>query len=254
MPAPAPCSAKALRAAGPAGVLALQRAAGNRAVAALLREEKPAPPPPTTTAPATPHVCGPDIDAALTKVFGKIQDDFRVASTWDKREACTNLHVPPMAIMAWDVVDLFLPHTSWVNNTMGCAVPTGPEGIEDPAGCSNSVWAGGHCHLAGTANYGMFGIVQKLCSDFRQTDSWFWQPIGDMYSESATRNLIGMYKTIDWDDSGPPVSWALATYRGGPTGRPDSGNRDACSRCGGPATTRTFDYSWSPIHGNLWTH
>jgi hypothetical protein len=214
------------------------------------------PPPSTTPVPATapPHVCGPDIDGALTNVLVKVQKDFHVASTGDKRTACTNLHIPPMAIMAWDIHDLFLPNTSWVNNTMGCAVPSGSGGIEDPQACTNSVWAGGHCHLAGTANYGMFGIVQKLCSGFRETDSWWWQPVADMYSESATRDLIGIYKTIDSDDSGPPEEWAIATYRGGPTARPASGNRDSCSRCGAAATTRVFDYSWWPIHGRLWTH
>jgi hypothetical protein len=160
----------------------------------------------TSTAPpgATPHICGPDIDDALTNVWTKIQRDFHAASAWDKRTACTNLHVPPMAVMAWDVLDLFLPHTSWINTTAGCAAPSAGGDVEDPSACTNSVWAGGHCHLAGTANYGTFGIVQKLCNDFRATDSWWLQPAANMYSEGATRNLIGAYKRVHFDDPVPP--------------------------------------------------
>jgi hypothetical protein len=184
-------------------------------------------------------------------VLAKIQTDFRGASDWDKQSACANLWVLPMAIMAWDVLDLFLPHTGWINNTVGCATPQGASGVEDSAGCTNSVWAGGHCHLAGTANYGMFGIVMKLCSDYRATKPWYTRELVNPWSEGGVRNLIGAWKTIDPDDAGPPTNWALATYRGGPSARPAAGNRDGCSHCGGPATTRVFDYSWSPIHGSL---
>lgn len=323
---PAPRSAAALRAGGSAAALALQRTAGNRAMASILRGNRrrlsrcagpctcggecsdetreqdgpadpasgllnrrlqreaavpdggvvapapdtvgvtpspdagatPAPgvtqPAGTPPAPTTSHVCGPDIDQALTDVFVKIQNDFHDASLTDKRTACTNLHIPPTAIMAWDINDLFIRNTGWINTRRGCATPIGPDGVEDPRGCTNSVWAGGHCHLAGTVNYGMFGIVQKLCSDFRHTDSWWWQPVADMYSESATRDLIGLYKTVDRDDTGPPEDWAVATYRDGVRGRPSSGNRDGCSRCSATATNRVFDYSWWPVHGHLWTH
>ena len=206
---------------------------------------------PRAVLPPAPHVCGPDIDTALTNVLVKIQRDFAAAETGDKRMACWNLHIPPMAIMAWDILDLFLPHTSWVNNTVACATPLGAEGVEDPQGCTNSVWAGGHCHLAGTANYATWGIVQKLCFDFVEGDSWWMRPMVNWHTEGMTSGLISTYKALSTDDTGPPTEWAFATYRGGPTARPAHGNRDGCSRCGGPATGRVFDYSWSPIHGSL---
>lgn len=208
------------------------------------------------SSPPAPHICGPDIDRSLTNVLVKIQTDFAHADVWDKRTACENLHIPPMAIMAWDINDLFLQNTSWINSSSpGCATPLVSGEVENASGCTNSVWAGGNCHLAGTANYAMFGIVQKLCNDFREIDSWWWQPMANMYSEDATRDLIGLYKAIDpFDTSDRPIDWAVTTYRGGPTARPTTGNRSGCSRCGGGPTTRVFDYSWWPIHGRLWSH
>jgi hypothetical protein len=91
-----------------------------------------------------PRICGPDIDAPLTKVLDQITKDFGRADVWDKRTACENLHVPPMAIMAWDINDLFLPNTSWINSSSaGCATPLVSGEVENPSGCTNTVWAGG---------------------------------------------------------------------------------------------------------------
>ena len=169
----------------------------------------------------------PHINRQLTIVLSDIERAFADPSVpeWKRELACDNLVTPtPAAIMGWDIIDLFLPHTGWLR-TGRCGVPI--INTEDPAGCGNTVEVDGACHLAGTVNYAMYGIACRLCSDRHRKvlpvglDSW---TLGDM------KFWVGFYNVADTTGGGigPPTDWAAATYLGGPTGRPTSANRSSC--------------------------
>ena len=223
----------------------------QRAVVLRRRRKTSPEPEPEPTPPSPPtRSCGPDISRQLTIVLSDIQRAFADPSVpeWKRELACDNLVTPtPAAIMGWDIIDLFLPHTGWLR-TGRCGVPI--INTEDPAGCGNTVEVDGACHLAGTVNYSMYGIACRLCSDRHRKvlpvglDSW---TLGDM------KFWVGFYNVADTTGGGigPPTDWAVATYLGGPTGRPTSANRSSCPVVGCATAHSSFDFAWPPIRGSL---
>jgi Domain of unknown function (DUF4157) len=200
-------------------------------------------------------LCGPKIDSQLTAVLTKIQTDFRDPglSNWRKELACDNLTTPtPGAIMAWDILELYLPHTSWLRGGT-CGVPRTAGAIEDPAGCGNSVEVDGKCWLAGTVNYATYGVMCKLCSDRHRAS--YAPNFADQWTLTAMQTLVKAYNVADTVGGGidPPLQWATATYNGGPSGRPGrAGNRDSCPvGCKAAPGVSSFDYAWPPIHGDF---
>ena len=150
-------------------------------------------------------------------------------------------------VMAWDVDELFLPNTGWLDSYFrsgGCGSPRDPGCDTDPTRhhcetentCGNTVLVGGRCMLAGTANYAVYGKMFRLCSD-----EFFY------YWGFQMRNLIRLWKLVDWDDSGPPLAMANAAFDGTfPTLSAAAENRGSCTdRC---ATSRAgiFDFTWEP--------
>lgn len=242
---------------------------GNRELqrSVVMTRQTPTPPPPEPEPepepePAPTHICGPDIDSQLTSVWTRIQSTFAGWTNWQKYRNCAGLLpagpiVGVNPVMAWDIRDLFLPNTGWLHaspyvDSTGhrhCGVP-GPPPREDPANCSNSVRVGDQCHLAGTANYGTFGILCKLCHDHCRSNAWnpfVLCPAYFLFNESAMRSLIWLWKTVDRDDPGPPTDWAVATFNGGPRGRPATQNRPLCTgRCPFPSSRSSFDFIWEP--------
>jgi hypothetical protein len=222
----------------------------RRSVVVQTRGPAPVPPP----APPRPRArsCGPDIGSQLTAVLTEIQRAFNdpSLSEWRRELACDNLVTPnPAAIMGWDILDLFLPQTSWLRSGR-CGVPR--IGTEDPAGCSNSVEVDGKCWLAGTVNYAMYGIACRLCSDRHRRVL----PVGlDSWTQGDMELWVSFYNIADrmGGGIGPPRDWAVATYRGGPTARPArAGNRPSCPvGCTDPPSHTRFDFAWPPIRGPL---
>src|SRR5207247_9007149 len=120
-------------------------------------------------------ICGRRITSQAEAVFTKIQTTFAGWNAFQRYVACNSLITPPVAIMAWDIHQLFLPETQWLRDLPyhgPCGVPGAPP-VEDAANCSNSVQMGDKCYLAGTVNYGTFGIMCKLCYDDVLTNP-FW--------------------------------------------------------------------------------
>ncbi len=91
-------------------------------------------------------------------------------------------------INGWDTIPLFQGASDWLRTppvfdpkTNGpCASPSSSDhnntdpfadGHEDPDTCSDTVQVAGQCWLNGTVNYGTFGVMARLCSDFAKTDS-----------------------------------------------------------------------------------
>lgn len=214
---------------------------------------RPAGCPPCGAPSPSPHVCGPDIDAALTKVLGDMQAHFRGLGRWAKHWSCQWLITPPMARMAWDIRQLFLPKTGWLRMSPfrpACGhPPAAPSDVEDPATCSNSVRVGGKCNLAGTANYATFGIMARECHSYYSGSPalWSWKANIPSFTETGMKAYIGAYKTATSDDSGPPKEFAVATYKGGPSGRPSTENRSHCSAtCPSTHAPPAFTFVWEP--------
>lgn len=212
--------------------------------------------------------CGPDITMELANVFKNIQDKFN--SSWSDYQrssncACIVGQLIPLCnpIMAWDIRELFLPNTCWLYGN-SCQIrnrcgrpslgPCASDEIEnkDTSPCGNSVQVGNRCFLAGTVNYGTFGIMCKLCHDHAMrmlSKPWvlpYLNPL--LFTETGMKSFIWAFKKATGDDPGPPRDWALATYRSGPTGISGNENRKDCKdRCPSEcARKRPFDFVWEP--------
>jgi len=217
---------------------------------------QPTPPGPE---PAPPRSCGPEIGPQLTDVLTRIQNDFNdpAQSGWSKELACDNLVFPtPGAIMAWDILDLFLPHTGWLETGGPCGVPLNEADVEDPATCGNTVQIDNKCWLAGTVNYAMYGIACRLCSDrHRSALPPIIGPALDQWSLFDMQTWVRLYNIADQKGggTGPPLAWATATYLGGPSARPSAAsNRSSCPvGCTMPAAHSSFDYAWPGLRGSL---
>lgn len=204
------------------------------------------------------NVCGPDITASLSSVLTDVDRYFHgLGSWWEKRRSCMALDVDaPIAFvnpfMAWDVRQLFLPATSWLDLyyvSSGCGSPrnagcdTDPQRhlCEEAGTCGNSVVVGGRCMLAGTANYAIYGRMFKLCND----EFWPDFPRWDM------RAMINMYKALsvlfDSDDPEPPREMATAVFDGAfPTIPSSAENRAHCKGRCGKTHSGGFGFVWEP--------
>ena len=225
----------------------------RRATISLPAAPAPAPPTPVPVPPKPEpeNKCGPDITSALAATLTNVGSYFDALSGWQKRRSCMALTGDaPLAgvnpIMAWDVKELFLPNTWWLDSHFrlgACGSPRDPGCETDPtrnlcetAGtCGNTVLVGGKCMLAGTANYALYGKMYRLCADEFL-----------LYFRFQMRNLIRLYKLVDWDDSGPPLAMATAAFDGDfPTVPAEAENRAHCTgRCA--TSPAAFHFIWEP--------
>jgi len=210
----------------------------------------------TTPEPAPPRpqsICGPDITSTLSALYSSIEAYFRPLSSFQKRRSCMALDVDsPFAwvnpIMAWDTRELFLPDTGFLDSyftSSSCGSPRDAGCSTDPtrhlcetAGtCGNSVVVGGKCMLAGTANYGTYGKMFKLCHDEFSPDFPRW----DM------RAMINLFKALSLDDPEPPREMATAVFDGAfPTLPAATENRGYCTGRCGRTHSGSFDFVWEP--------
>jgi hypothetical protein len=147
--------------------------------------------------------------------------------------------------MAWDVEDLYLPNTRWLDSYFrrkGCGSPRDPGCDTDPyrhkceksGTCGNSVVVGGKCMLAGSANYGLYGKMWRLCHDY----------FPYAYPRWGMTTLVGAYNILD---SPAALAMAQAVFDGAyPTVPDKAASRAECTgRCdlthGG-----MFDFIWEP--------
>ncbi len=234
-------------------------------------------PPPTPPVPPTPEnkVCGPDVSAETARVWRQVQSDFGGWSFGQKEASCRYLIQPVVPnpgtgrwglnIDAFDTLGLFLNTAGWTQRPPyhpPCGVP-GSLGNpcnnrdplhEDPNRCSNTVKIGSGCWLTGTANYGTYGVMMKLCYDWVTSPAArlilpfaIQQMLSSAFSYSTMVALISAYKLYDRENPALPVAWSSATYLGGPSSSPSGGNRPGCqTTCSVPFSTPAFDYVWEP--------
>jgi hypothetical protein len=243
-----------------------------RAVDIKVEPISPPPKKPPEKPPEVQYICGSDISAPLATVFRKIQATFVSWSDWQRNMCCFGLiqWIPGIVnpIMAWDIKELYLPNTDWLYDkpfclrfgipaTCHCGLPAtgtpGTSSIENAktSPCGNSVQVSNKCFLAGTANYGAFGIMCRLCYDnsIRMLKKpWILPHLNPLwFTESYMKFLIWSYKKVTGDDPGPPIEWAVATYKGGPGGVSGTENRRHCTgRCSTPYSGKPFDFVWEP--------
>ena len=143
-------------------------------------------------------------------------------------------------------------------------------GHEDGATCSNTVQVAGKCWLNGSVNYGTYGVMVKLCSEFAADDLFipnfrsanpFDQPlklnpvVRAIYSLTWATMLIKAYKRFGDNPEGAiiPVAWTVATFRGGPGATPGiPGNRPKCNcKPGLTGNIVSWDYVWEPLKPRL---
>lgn len=220
-----------------------------------------------------PGTCGPDVTREFQAILTRVQADFASWSTTDQERACRRILIPvqmprytpgtsPMDfvrsaadINGWDILPLFQGASGWLRDPAvvaeGCAVltstgnPADPfdDLHEDPIRCPNTVQVGTECWLNGTPNYGLYGIMVRLCHDAF--------PVQFAFALEMAIGLIRAYKSAGShpEDAADPIRWVRATYSGGPTATPTGpGNRTHCA-CGCSLTGRIvpWDYVWEPV-------
>ena len=242
----------------------------NRRV--IIKTIAPLPPPPAPVCPQCPEdprtpgcppcppieptpderICGPDITSSLTTMLGTVEPWFRGLTGFQQDRSCMALGPAGFLVgvnpgMAWDTRELFLPNTSWLDSyflSSSCGSPRDPGCPSDPTrllcetvgSCGNSVVVDGKCMLAGTANYALFGKMCRLCHDY--TGRW---------NRWDMRAIIGVWKTVDWDDSTPPKEVASAAYDGTFPAVPAAAeNRSSCAGRCGRTHGGAFDFIWEP--------
>lgn len=165
----------------------------------------------------------------------------------------------------------------------GGGLPRGfSDPCEDPATCGFTVQMGSSCWLSGTVNYGTYGIMMKEAYKWCGTQrtrllgllptalllsaispsagiAYIRSSMDDheiaaaflkeLFSAASMVIYAGGYKL--WDKESPlnAVSWALATYNGGPGGKAAGSNRPGCGT-GCAETGAAFagwDYVWEPV-------
>jgi hypothetical protein len=238
----------------PGGVADPQPAATDAGVPEQIRDPSEslpggvAYPPPAPT--ATPRrICGPDITGSLTTMLATVEPWFKGLGLLERATSCAALGSGGILLgvnpfMAWDIRELFLPDTGWLDpyfrlrscgspRNTGCDTDPTRHLCETAGSCGNSVVVDGKCILAGTANYALFGKMCRLCHDYTGLTSRF-----DM------RTKIGLYNIFD---PTPPTEVALAAYDGTfPSVPAAAANRGACTGRCGETRGGSFDFIWEP--------
>jgi hypothetical protein len=243
--------------------------------------------------PAENWVCGPDVTQQIANTWTKVQSDFKALTLRQKINACNTILIPFQFkndgtgiptdldelkakirsfadIDGWDTIPLFQGSSEWLRSapvydplTKGpCATPGSKGDLadvwdpkhEDPDTCSNTVQVSDQCWLNGSVNYGTFGVMVRLCSDFaRSTFPLNLSPaLLTVYSLTWAETLIKAYKKFGANPEGAivPLAWTQATFNGGVRGVPTiPGNRPKCKctcGCSGDPGTTTWDYVWKP--------
>ncbi|MFK7766267.1 MAG: hypothetical protein AB8B55_03415 [Mariniblastus sp.] len=233
------------------------------------RSSSVTPTPPGGAAPAS-FACGVDV---TDKTKGAIRATKAMFARWndsDKHEACESLYSFSTGAIAWDILELHQQVTSDTINS-GFRPACATSGAS-PA-CGSSVTVDGSCHFAGSANYVIFGVMCRLCTDHyrRMINSASWYEIFDKDSylqgiRSLNRNgmlgLIDLYKKyvplLRLESPAGNIDaakrWSMAGYDGWPNGvATPAGDRTNCTlTCPVITSIPQFRVSWYP-HSNAYS-
>jgi hypothetical protein len=252
----------------------------------------PDPTPASTVKPPDSGTCGPDVKKQIVAAIKMARHTFNdIWTPSDREEACMAIVKKKTAAIAWDIPELH--HQEWIADYRPeCATwtsyprcgwfTTDPDFNKDRQ-IAGTVTVDNSCHLAGSANYVIFGVMMKLCHDeyddrvtqaqTRMYDLPWWERarpgfdlqelknMESVFTEGHMRTLIWAYKGHIWfirDASGnyeAAKRWASAGYNGWPTG--ESTPEADRAKCAVPcplaygsrgAQTGDFHVNWYP-HG-----
>jgi hypothetical protein len=211
-----------------------------------------------------PHFsCGVEV---TDPIKGAIPDAKAAFDGWDgdeKIESCQALSSLASGDFAWDIIELHAQKEHDVLNKKfrpQCATSGAT-----PA-CGSSVTVDGGCHFAGSANYVIFGVMCRLCSDFAvaayKRHSWYeildrdtLRNLQIQFSESGMLGLIDLYKKwLPRLSFGSVVAnitaakaWSKTGYNGWPAVPTPAPDRSNCATdCPYMADVSSFTVSWYP--------
>ncbi|MET8138578.1 OmpA family protein [Streptomyces sp. NPDC005251] len=204
-------------------------------------------------APVTP-VGGPDISQELRAAVAKTRAMFAAWGGPRKNLACEALLSLFIALRAWDIKDLH--NQDWIKGYKQCATTVGR------ASCERTVTVDKACSYAGSVNYVIYGVMNRLCADHLTAyppmgprfgfspDPWGfdWTPQMSAadFSEASMLARIDKYKS-ESKNVGPSKAWATAGYRGWPAAPSPPGDRPECSpTCPTPYNGPEFAVYWEP--------
>jgi hypothetical protein len=214
-------------------------------------------------APGTHFSCGVEVTDLIK---GAIKDAKAAFAGWgedDQIEACQALAKLTTGDIAWDIIELhFQVKEDWLNKKF--RPPCATSGA-NPA-CGSSVTVDGGCHFAGSANYVIFGVMCRLCSDFAaaayKRTSWYHildldtlRQLKLQFDESGMLSLIDLYKKwvprLKGDSAAGNIeaakAWSKAGYNGWPTVASPAPDRSNCATdCPNKSDCASFTVSWYP--------
>lgn len=214
---------------------------------------------------ATPKTftCGVDVTAGMKAAVSQTKADFARLTDDKKHEACSALSSLRTGAYAWDIIDLHRQVTSDLLN--GSRRPPCATSGATPA-CGSSVAVDGTCHFAGSANYVIFGVMCKLCSDhytgMLAKSSWYEVIDKDTYRQGMMQfgkpgmlGLIDLYKKyiplIKFESPAGNLEaakrWSIAGFDGWPVSAktPPADRANCVVTC--PYQAAAFRVSWYPF-------
>jgi hypothetical protein len=191
-------------------------------------------------------VCGPDVTAQIASALAGVRSAFAGWTPTQKNEACDAADkVLAGAADSWDILPLFRNCNGWI---LGYRPACATAGATPP--CGSSVQVGSECYYSGTANYVLFGVMCKLCSDHLMATN---PAEASRFTESEMLHLIDRYKgpgSIIGAGANFAMcqQWSRAGYQGWPSGGtpPSPGDKANC------ATTCPTPFTPPPVFVARW--
>jgi len=151
---------------------AVQRA--DRPSSAPTPTSTPSPPSAPTVKPPENGVCGPNLTKPISAAIKMTQHTFKDIWTPDQRdEACNGIINQKTAATAWDIPELH--HQGWIEDYRPecatwttyprCGWFTSDPDFKTDRQIAASITIDNSCHLAGSVNYVIYGVMCKLCYD-----------------------------------------------------------------------------------------
>jgi hypothetical protein len=210
--------------------------------------------------------CGVEVTDLIKGAMKDARAAFKGWDDDDKLDSCQALVDLSTGDIAWDIVEMHGQVTGdLLNNRFRPACATSGA---TPA-CGSSVTVDGGCHFAGSANYVIFGVMCRLCSDFLadlwRRSAWYsyrvliqgdkLRMLMDEFTESGMLGTIDLYKKwlprLKFDSVASNIeaakAWSKAGYNGWPSVPSPAPDRSNCATdCPNKPDYSSFTVSWYP--------
>jgi len=188
-------------------------------------------------------LCGVNVTAAVERTMLRIEQVF-----WSepdegvKREACRNLYFnyAKGGERTWDIYPLY--QIGCGNDWHGWYTGVGS--------CSRTVTFKGRCYYAGSVNYVMWGLANRMCKEAAELYHWSWHELSNYWLWNAKLFVWG-HKASCLDCPSERCDQAIALTEYG-YGLPlTSGGLHWCSPNGKAVSERELSRHWNPVHRTL---